>query len=105
MAALSAQTVNTTGTVLTFNTCAGGGDTVPFGSTLVFRNTDAATVTVTVVTPGTVDSNLAIADRTFTVAQNEIVAVEPDRNYRDPETDRVSLTYSGVTALTVAVYN
>ena len=109
MAALSAQSVTTTGTVLTFNTCAAGGDTVPYGSTVLFRNTDPATVTVTMVTPGSVDDNLAVADRTFTVAQNAIVAVQPDRDYRNDAAgashNTVAFTYSGVTALTAAVFN
>lgn len=102
MASLSAQTATSSGVLLTFNSCAGGGDTVPFGSECIFRNTDAGTVTVTVVTPNTVDGN-AIADKTFTVAQNEIKIVRPTNDYRDTSTDRVSFTYSGVTALTMAV--
>jgi hypothetical protein len=104
MAALAAQTVGTSGVVLTMNSAAVGGDTVPAGSTLVFTNTDTVTVTVTVVTPGTVDG-LAIADRTFTVAQNATVAIQPNRNFVDSETTSTSLTYSGVTALKVAVFN
>lgn len=102
MASLSAQTMTSSGVLLTFNTCAGGGDTIPFGAQAIFRNTDAATVTITMVTPNTVDGN-AIADKTFTVAQNEIKCVRPTNDYRDTSTDRVSFTYSGVTALTVAV--
>lgn len=107
MAALTSQAVDSNGTTLTFNACAVGGDTIPFGSTAVFHNTDAATVTVTVVTPDSVDGDLAIADRTFTVAQNEYAAVTPNRYYKDdtdPDAPVVSFTYSGVTALTAAVF-
>lgn len=102
MASLTAQTMTSSGVLLTFTAAAAGGDTIPFGSQAIFRNTDAGTVTVTMVTPGTVDGN-AIADKTFTVAQNEIKCVRPTNDYRDTSTERVSFTYDAVTALTVAV--
>lgn len=103
MAALVAQTVLSDDAVtLTQNACAGGGDTVPEGSELRFRNTDAVTKTVTVVTPGSVDGN-AIADNTFTVAQNASRTIRPNRYYVDSETKLISLTYSAVTGLTVEV--
>lgn len=104
MADKVAQTASTAGTVLAFTSCAGGGDTVPYGSTVIFRNTDAGTVTITMVTPGTVDG-LAIADRTKTIAQNEVVVFETSPDYRDPETNKVNFTYSAVTALTFAAFN
>jgi len=104
MADKTAQADNVAGVTLAFTSCAGGGDTVPANATVLFRNTDAATVTVTMVTPGTVEG-LAIADRTKTVAQNEVIKFEPSRNYFDPNNgNRVSFTYSGVTALTMAVF-
>ena len=104
MAALAAQTVISDDAItLTQNACAGGGDTVPGGTELRFRNTDAVTKTITVVTPGTVDAN-AIADNTFTVAQNASRTIRPNKRvYADPETGLVSLTYSAVTGLTVEV--
>lgn len=107
MAALTSQTSDSTGTILIFNNCAAGGDTIPFGSTAVFRNTDAATVTVTMVTPDSIDGDLAIADRTHTVAQNEFLAITPNRYYKDdtdPDAPVVSFTYSGVPGMTVAVF-
>lgn len=104
MADKTAQADDVAGVTLAFSACAALGDTVPANSTVLFRNTDAGTVTVTMVTPGTVEG-LAIADRTKTVAQNEIVKFEPSRNYFDPNNDnRVSFTYSAVTALTMAVF-
>lgn len=104
MADKTAQADNVAGVTLTFTSCAALGDTVPAGATVLFRNTDAGTVTITMVTPGNVEG-LAIADRTKTVAQNEIVKFEPSRNYYNPENDnKVSFTYSAVTALTMAVF-
>ena len=104
MAALTQYVIDADGGKPTFVSAAGGGDTAVAGpsSFVVFKNTDGSPVTVTLVTPGTV-SGLAVADRPVVVAATtgeEWIAVGDE--YKDPTTGRVSMTYTGVTGLTVA---
>lgn len=84
--------------------CAAGGDQVlNDGRTLLyFKNTDAGTVTVTIVTGGTV-SGIALADVTFTLAQNAEKLIGPfDRLLWNDANGYVQITYSAVTGMTVA---
>lgn len=85
---------------------AGGGDDCEAGAgvILIVKNTDASTKTVTLVTPETVDGDLAVADRAVVVAATtgfELIPVTS--RYRDPVTGRASITYSAVTGVTVCV--
>lgn len=61
-------------------------------------------MTVTLVTPGVVDTVLPIADRVVSVgpASDRMIAVPPEL-YQDPTTRLASITYSVVTSVTVAV--
>lgn len=105
MATLSAQVIAQTGTAITFAAAAGGGDACPTGSDvkLLIKNGDASSHTATLVTPGTVDGDLAIADRAVVVAAGATVAVPVTDRYRDPTTGLASITYDAVTSMTVAV--
>lgn len=105
MATYSVQGIPHTGLVATYNTAAGGGDKVPTGSNvfLDFRNGHSTTQSVTLVTPGTVDS-LAVSDRTVAVvAGGQGTKIPVPDLYRDPADGLCSLTYSGVTSLTFSV--
>ena len=71
-------------------------------------NTNAVTVTVTVQTPRTVD-RLAVAELTFTVAQNERkhIAPFPRDTYNiksGADAGKMYVDFSGVTALTIAAW-
>ncbi len=105
MAVLPSQAVPQIGGLTpTHNAAAAGGDRVPAGSgvLVVVRNTSAAAITVTLVTPGTVEGDLAIADRTYTVpATTGEVWFPVGPNYRAPD-GLASLTYSANAGLTVA---
>lgn len=105
MATLSTQVVAQAGTAISFAAAASGGDACATGSDvkLLVKNGDASSHTVTLVTPGTVDGDLAIADRAVTVAAGATVAVPVTDRYRDPVTGWASLTYDAVTSVTVAV--
>lgn len=87
---------------------AGGGDTfVNTGQeVLVIKNGSGAPITLTVATPVTVDG-LAVTDLTATIGAGEtrMVGPFPPGIYNDTGVagGSVSLTYSGVTTLTVAV--
>ncbi|WP_228915908.1 hypothetical protein [Streptomyces sp. DH20] len=104
MAALSTTVAPLTGAALTYTAAASGGDTCQTGAgvLLLVRNDDAASHTVTLATPGTVNG-LAIADRDVAVAAGTEVAIPVTNDYRDQSTGRASITYDGVTSVTVAV--
>ncbi|GAA0347880.1 hypothetical protein NE235_10705 [Actinoallomurus spadix] len=105
MANIPTQVIAQPGTAITFTAAAGGGDHCATGSDvkLLVKNGDASSHTVTLATPGTVDGDLAIADRAVTVAAGATVCVPVTDRYRDPSTGLASLTYDAVTAVTVAV--
>lgn len=87
---------------------AGGGDTfINNGRELLhIKNASVSPITVTVVTPGTVDGG-AIADLAIVVpaGATHMAGPFPPQNYNDTGAvgGLVSLTYSGVTTLTVGV--
>lgn len=105
MATLPTQVIAQTGTAITFTAAAAGGDQCATGSDvkLLVKNGDASSHTVTLVTPGTVDGDLAIADRAVTVAAGATAAVPVTDRYRNSTTGLANLTYDAVTSLTVAV--
>ncbi|BBA99277.1 hypothetical protein RVR_5824 [Actinacidiphila reveromycinica] len=88
-----------------FVAAASGGDDCPVGAgvVLVVKNADSASHTVTLATPGTVDGDLAVADRTVTVAAGTTELIPVTNTYRNPATGRANLTYDGVTSVSVAV--
>lgn len=105
MATLTILTpVSTAGTLLGAAACAAGGDQMlNDGRTILyFKNTDVGTVTITAVTSSTV-AGLAIADVAFTLIQNAERVIGPfEPRYWNDASGYVLLTYSAVTALTVA---
>lgn len=105
MAALSTTVLGLTGGTVTFTAAAGGGDTCETGAgvVLLVKNGDASSHTVTLATPGVVDGDLAVADRTVTVAAGAEKAIPVTNRYRDPSTGRAAITYDDVTSVTVTV--
>lgn len=106
MADLNIQTIDADGLTPAFAAAAGGGDHLQLGTDAfaVFRNGSGGSITVTFVTPGDV-SGLAVADRAVVVAAGAEAWVALDSSvYKDPTTDRAHVTYSGVTSLTVGVF-
>lgn len=82
-----------------------GGDDCQTGAGifLVVKNGDSASHTVTVVTPGTVDGDLAVTDRAVPVAAGKIEFIPLTATYRNPSTGRANVTYDAVTTVSVAV--
>lgn len=76
MATLTRQSIAIAGTAITFDDATTGGDKAApaEGVKLWIKNDGAVPVTLTLVTPGTVEG-LAIADQTVTVAAGAIKAV------------------------------
>ncbi len=105
MATLAAQNVpQIGGRTPTYTAAAVGGDRVPAGDGVLVgvRNTSAAAITVTLATPGTVEGDLAIADRAYTVpATNGELWFPVGPNYRASD-GLADLTYSATAGLTVA---
>lgn len=106
MAALVASVVPLTGLQLdgVLSAATSGGDDAPTGAglVLVVKNADASGHTVTLATPGTLNG-LAIADRAVTVAAGKTELIPLTGDYRDPATGRASITYDGVTSVSVGV--
>jgi len=109
MATLSVQTIDRAGDGLTpsFAAAAGGGDEFPNTGRefIVVKNGSGATITVTAVTPQTV-SGLGVADEAYAVPASgeRYIGPFPPSTFNNTSTGRVSLTYSGVTSLTVGVF-
>lgn len=106
VAALAASVVPLTGLQLdgALVAATSGGDDAPTGAglLLVVKNGDSGAHTVTLVTPGTVNG-LAIADRTVSVAAAKTELIPLVADYRNPSTGRASVTYDGVTSVSVGV--
>jgi hypothetical protein len=105
MATLTTQNIATTGILPTYASAAGGGDAMVADSTsfLHVKNGAGVSMTVTLATPATVDTTLAVGDRVVTVgATSEQMISVPAELYRDPATGLAAITYSSVTTVTVA---
>lgn len=104
MASLAAQRIALSGTAGTYVGASAGGDTAPVGGglTLHVSNGSGASVTVTVVTPGTIDG-LSIGDAALSIPAGGHGFIPLTNVYRDPVTGRANITYSAVTTVNVAV--
>lgn len=106
MATLTTQNISTAGIIPTYQAAAGGGDAMVADATSFFhvKNGAGASMTVTIVTPATVDATaLAVADQVIAIgATSEKMISVPAELYRDPTTGLAAITYSSVTTVTVA---
>ncbi len=105
MATVSVQTVDQDGLTATYSSAAGGGDKFAPGERtfLHVKNGNAATCTVTVVTPKTSVGGLAIADQTVAVAAGAQAFVGPFAAEHFAGTDGlVDVTWSVTTTVTFA---
>ena len=103
MALLSTQQMTSAGAAITLAAAAGGGDTADISNGRTFlwvKNGGGSSITVTLTTPGTVDGDLAVADRTVSVtnAQERLIGPLSPAVYGGV----VAIGYSGVTSVTVA---
>jgi len=108
MALLSVQQASLAGTPITLTAAAAGGDTfaLPHGAcALRVKNGGGAGITVSVAFPGNTPYGVANPPRvTATIAAAADVLIGPiPLTAVDPVTGYVSVTYSGVTTVTVAV--
>lgn len=105
MAVLPTQAVSRTGLGPTYSAAAGGGDKLTPGDhvCLHVKNGGGSSITVTLVTPGTVEG-LAVADVAVVVpnAGERMIGPLPASLFRASD-GYADVTYSGVTSVTVAV--
>lgn len=106
MATVATQNIDTDGLQATYSAASGGGDKVlpGAGSFLHVKNASGVPTTVTLVTPSTVDSTLAVGDRAVVVtnATEQFIAL-PDSLYRNPTDGLADITWSATTSITFAV--
>jgi len=92
------------GATVTPVAAAGGGDTMVGGSArfLYVNNGGGSPITVTLVTPETVEGSLAVEDRGVSVTNGTFRIIPVPSRYNNSSTGLASITYSGVTSVTVA---
>lgn len=105
VATLDTQVIGLAGTAINLVAATVGGDACATGDDvkLLVKNGSGVSINVTLVTPGTVDGDLAIADRIVAVAAGAMEGIKVTDRYRDPSTGLASFTYSAVTTVTVGV--
>lgn len=107
MALLASQVTTRAGLAVSFAAASGGGDTfTPDKDTyLHVKNASGAPITVTIVTPRTDPIGNPVADNAISVPATTgdvRIGPFPAEIYADPTTGLATVTYSGVTSLTVA---
>lgn len=108
MATLTSQVVTRAGTVITPVAAAGGGDAMSVGSTMMLQvvNGGGSPITVTLAVPAarTFEPNVAITSPVISVTNGTTRWIGPvdAQTFMDPTTGLCTITYSGVTTVTVA---
>jgi hypothetical protein len=105
MALINTHVVSLAGTAPTFATAVAG-DTARVGTglTLIVKNASGSPITVTMVTPGNLDTGDAKPDKVYTVAAtNGEQWIPLLESYADPVTGNAAITYSATTSVTRAV--
>jgi hypothetical protein len=103
MALQTMQDVLTSGAALTYAAAAGGGDTFPYDPNgfIHIKNGGGGAITATVVVPGTLYGQ-ALADIARVINAGADALIKMAQGMVDPATGLISVTYSGVTSVTVA---
>lgn len=107
MTLLATQAITIAGTVETLAAASGGGDTCKpdEGAFLAVKNGDATSKTVTLATPGNLPTGDAYPDKAYTIPAGQTWYIPvPPAIYRDPSTGLCAITYSGVTSVTVGMF-
>lgn len=106
--AITAQTVTSAGITSAYEPANVLGNSLAYvrGRFIEIKNGSGSTITVTVQTPGSIDGNLAIPDRTFTVAAGADGKWSAGTGDNYMQSDRsIFVDYSAVTSVTVAVFD
>lgn len=103
MADREPEQVTSTGLAPTAHAASAGGDTVPPNCTLRVINGDAASHTLTMVTPGLVDGDLAVDNRDVVIPASDFRFVRVKRDPYVNSDGRVDLTWDATTGMTFEV--
>lgn len=105
MALLSAVTASLQGTTVTYAAAGAGGDTFAYGRNTEFRvkNGSGGSITVTLVVPGNTQFGQAQPDLPITIGAGVEKSIGLARGLVDGATGTISVTYSAVTSVTVAL--
>ena len=110
MATLTAQTITRAGTIETLAAATGGGDAAPCNpdNYLKVNNGGGSAITVTLAIPANASgySSVAYANSVVSIAAGQAKLIGPlfPPVYQDPITGLCTITYSGVTSVTVGVF-
>jgi hypothetical protein len=77
-------------------------ETVPVGTLLVVKNASAASVNVTLVTPGTLATGDAYPDKVYAVPAGQELWIPVLGEYMDPVSRVASVTFSATASVTAA---
>lgn len=104
MAEIVAQQIIDTGLAANYGAAAATFEVAPDDVVLHIKNGNAAATTLTVTTPGTVDSSLAVADLTVVVGAGTemFVGPFPNRAFEDSSDNLVHCALSVTATVTVA---
>ncbi len=107
MATLTVQTIVVTGLTESLVAAAGGGDEFVNADDvfIIITNGSGGSITLTIETPAIIEGDLAIAERTISIGAGATKLIGPfDKGVYNDSAGKVQLTYSGVTSLTVGVF-
>jgi hypothetical protein len=108
MATLASTQIGRAGSVLTTQAAAGGGDAAETGrgQALYVNNGGGSPITVTIAVPASSSSfsGLVYTNNAVSVTNATFKIIPLPNEYRDPTTGLATITYSGVTSVTVAAY-
>jgi len=102
MATVATQVAPVTGVAASYSAASAGGDKVSPGCILHVKNANAASTNVTIATPGTLQGDLAIADRVVTVANGAEKFIAITSDYADPSDGLAAITWSVTASVTFA---
>jgi hypothetical protein len=109
VATLATQSIARAGIVPAYAAAAGGGDRFTPGARtfLHVKNGSGGSITVTVVTPRTDQWGNAIADNAVAIAAGveKMMGPYPPESYGAVADGLADITYSGVTTLTIGVFD
>lgn len=110
MATLTTQAIARTGIAPSYASAAGGGDACETGDDIFLqvKNASGGSITVTIAVPSSASTTPGV---TYTNTTVSVPATTGDRMigpissiYKDPTTGLATITYSGVTSLTVGCF-
>ena len=104
MAVLAVQRVVDTGLAPVYTAVSAADDVECDDVVVHVKNGNAAVCNVTIVTPGSIDGDLAVPDRVVAVpaGTDKFIGPFPSKIFKSPSTGKARLTYSVLPTVTIA---